>query len=209
MSLKNGDLILFQGDSITDCGRNREDGTDLGPGYPKMVAAALSVLHPEKQLRFLNRGISGDKTSDLLARWEEDCLSLKPAFLSILVGINDVWHRYGEGGNTDAEMEKYYTELLTRTRSTLGDIPILILEPFLTPDNITSMKIEDVVPIKEIARRMAEKFDATFVPLDTPLAKACEAFPPLSLTKEGVHPTPQGHSIIAKHWLDAALPIIF
>ncbi len=208
MSLKNGDLILFQGDSITDCSRSREDAFDLGTGYPRMVAAALSALRPEKNLRFLNRGISGHKTSDLLARWEEDCLALRPAFLSILVGINDVWHRYDDGGNTDAEMEKNYAALLTRTRNTLGDIPILLLEPFLTPDNSTSMKKEDAEPIREIVRRLAEKFDATFVPLDAPLAKAAEAFPPLSLTLEGVHPTPQGHSIIAKHWLDSALPLI-
>lgn len=208
MALQKGDLILFQGDSITDCGRSREDTNDLGPGYPRLVAEALSALRPELSLRFLNRGISGNRTYSLLARWEADCIELRPALLSILVGINDVWHRNKGTGQTDEEIEANYTELLTRTRSTLGDIPIVMLEPFLTPDSTASIKREEVDSLRAIVRGLAEKFNATFVPLDAPLATAAEALPPLSLTKEGVHPTEQGHAVIAKHWLDAALPLL-
>ncbi len=209
MSLQNGDLILFQGDSITDCGRNREDASDLGPGYPKMVAAAISVLYPEKKLRYINLGISGHRTHNLLERWENDCIELRPAFLSILVGINDLWHRKTNEGNTDEDLEMYYDKLLTRTREALGDIPILMMEPFLTPDNETTITFQELERLKAIVRRLAEKHHAIFVPLDDALRKASDAFPPHSLTREGVHPTAQGHSIIAKHWLDAALPIIF
>ncbi len=208
MALQKGDLILFQGDSITDCGRSREDTNDLGPGYPKMVAEALSALRPELELRFLNRGISGNRTYSLQERWEADCFALKPNLLSILVGINDVWHREVGTGQTDEQLEANYRALLTDTRKTLGDIPIVILEPFLTPDNetvITRPEMDSIIPI---VRGLAKEFDATFVPLDAPLAAAAEALPPHSLTKEGVHPTEQGHAIIAKHWLDAVLPII-
>ena len=111
-------------------------------------------------------------------------------------------------GLTDAQLEENYTALLTRTRSTLGDIPIIIMEPFLTPDNTTTITRAEVDSVRSIVRRLAETFDATFVSLDAPLAKAAEAFSAHALTKEGVHPTDQGHAIIAKHWLDAALPLV-
>ena len=205
MNLKKGDLILFLGDSITDCGRNRENPDDLGPGYPAMAAAALTALRPNLGLRFLNRGIGGNKTSDVLARLREDCIELKPDMVSVLLGINDVWHRRKNEGNTDEEMEACYREILTRIRDAFGDIPLVILEPFLTLDYTAEIKREVVDSILPIVRRLAEEFDAAFVELDAPLNKAAEAFPPLTLTKEGVHPTQQGHSIIAKHWLDTVL----
>ncbi|MBQ7033397.1 MAG: SGNH/GDSL hydrolase family protein [Clostridia bacterium] len=208
MALKKGDLILFQGDSITDCGRSREDLTDLGPGYPHLVAASLGALRSEQELRFLNRAISGNRTSCLLDRWSEDCIELRPALLSILVGINDVWHREKGIGNTDAELKANYTALLTRVREELGDIPVVMLEPFLTPDSVANIKREEVDSVRAIVRGLAEGFGATFVPLDAPLAAVSEAFPPHALTKEGVHPTEQGHAIIAKHWLDAVLPLL-
>ncbi len=205
MSLKKGDLILFLGDSITDCGRNRENPDDLGPGYPAMAATALSVLRPDLSLRFLNRGIGGNKTSDVLQRLEEDCIALAPSMVSVLLGINDVWHRTQNKGNTDAEMEENYRKILTRIREALGEIPLVILEPFLTPDYTAEIKREEVDRILPIVRRLAEEFNAAFVELDAPLGKASEALPIHALTKEGVHPTPQGHSIIAKHWLDVVL----
>lgn len=208
MTLKKNDLILFIGDSITDCGRNREEEYDLGDGYVRMVAAALSVLRPELSLMILNRGISGDKTSDVLARLEKDCLSYRPAMVSIGMGINDVWHRLFGTGLTDAEIEENYRQCLVQIREVLGDIPLLILEPFLTQDASVEIPREEVERLFPIVRRLASEFSATFVELDAPLSKACEAFPPLSLTKEGVHPTKEGHSIIAKHWLDAALPLL-
>ena len=205
MNLKKDDLILFLGDSITDAGRDRENTFDLGPGYPSMAAAALSVLRPDLSLRFLNRGIGGNKTNDVLERLEEDCIRLAPSMVSILLGINDVWHRINHAGNTDAEMETYYRQILTRIRNALGDIPLVIMEPFLTADKTVEIDRGEVDSIITIVRRLAEEFNAVFVPLDAPLEKAGEAFGAHALTKEGVHPTPQGHSIIAKHWLDAVL----
>ncbi len=208
MALQKGDLILFQGDSITDCGRSKEPTESLGNGYARLAAEALSALRPELSLRFLNRGIGGNRTIDVWERWEKDCIELRPALLSILLGINDVWHHDVGRGLTARETEENYTKILTRTREALGDIPLIILGPFLTPDHTTKMQRPDIDAIIDISKRLAEKFSAVYVPLDGPLAKAGEAFPPLSLTKEGVHPTDQGHAIIAKHWLDAALPLL-
>lgn len=85
--IHDGMTLLFQGDSVTDCGRSREDTTDLGPGYPRFAAEELAKRYPN--LRVINRGISGNRSGDLVARWEEDCLALKPDLLSILIGIND------------------------------------------------------------------------------------------------------------------------
>ncbi len=208
MALKKGDLILFQGDSITDCKRDRETPTDLGHGYARLAAESLGALRPELALRFLNRGIGGNRSLDVLERWEEDCIQLRPALLSILLGINDVWHHSVGKGLTPAQTEEYYTKILTRTREALGDIPLIILGPFLAPDHTTEMQRPDVDAVIAISEKLAKKFGAVYVPLDAPLAKAAEAFPPLTLTQEGVHPTKQGHSIIAKHWLDAALPLL-
>ncbi|GJM75688.1 hypothetical protein HMSSN036_79040 [Paenibacillus macerans] len=94
MIFKENDVVLFQGDSITDCGRNYEDSASLGFGYPLMVASRLGYLFPEKNLVFVNRGISGNRAIDLKNRWDRDCLDLKPTWVSILIGINDTWRRY-------------------------------------------------------------------------------------------------------------------
>src|SRR4051812_13548877 len=92
--LKQGDKVLFQGDSITDCGRNREVATDLGKGYPLMVAAAFGAAYPEMGVTFINRGIGGNRVVDLQSRWQEDCIDLQPDWVSIYIGINDCWRRY-------------------------------------------------------------------------------------------------------------------
>ncbi len=208
MALKKGDLILFQGDSVTDCERDRTNVADLGNGYAKMVAKALAERYPGLELRFQNRGISGDRTYRLLNRWETECIELRPALLSILIGINDIWHRDKGTGSTDEEIEKNCTKLLTRTRQALGDIPLLLLEPYLTPDHTTVITREEIDSVRLIMRRLATEFNAVFVPLDEPLARNSENLPPHTLTREGVHPTEQGHAIIAKQWMDAALPLL-
>ncbi len=208
MGLKKETFILFQGDSITDCGRDRSAFENLGGGYPRIVAEALGVLRPDLALSFANRGISGDRTVDALARWETDCIELRPSLVSILLGINDVWHRSSGHGLPIEETEENYRKILARTREALGDIPILILSPFLTPDHTTEMKQEDVEAAAAVSKRLAKEFGCVYVPLNTLLEKASEALPPLTLTEEGVHPTDRGHSVIAKHWLDAALPLL-
>ncbi len=206
--LKKGDLILFQGDSITDCSRNKEQSEDLGLGYPRLVTGALAALRPSLCLRTLNRGISGNRSLDLLNRWEEECVALQPAMLSILVGINDVWHRQKGSGCTNEELEANYRAILTRTRQALGDIPILMMEPYLMPETTSGICREDVDSILTIVRRLSREFGARLIPLDGILNAYCNEMPSTMISADGVHPTPQGHGMIAKHWLDAALPLI-
>src|SRR5690606_15681946 len=118
---QEGAVVLFQGDSITDCGRDRRSGDHLGWGYAMMAASWFSALYPERRVTFLNRGVSGDRTKDLVARWEEDCIALKPDWVSILIGINDTWRRYDSGDPTPLEeFERNYRRLLTEVKERLG-----------------------------------------------------------------------------------------
>jgi acyl-CoA thioesterase-1 len=133
MSLRiaENNLVLFQGDSITDGGRERADPNHLGWGYPRVVANWLSALYPERRLRFVNRGISGNRVRDLLARWKSDCIDLQPDWVSILIGINDTWRRYDSNDPTAVEaFERDYRTLLQLTRERTK-AQILLMEPFV------------------------------------------------------------------------------
>lgn len=208
--IKRGDLVLFQGDSITDAGRNRDNPMDLGRGYAHMIAGLFGAAFPEKQVTFLNRGISGNRVKNLQERWEKDCLELKPKWVSIYIGINDCWRRYDRNDPTSAEQfEEGYRELLTRTRAHLG-AGLILVEPFVlpVPEDRKTWR-EDLDPKIHIVRELAREFNALLVPLDGLLAQASTLAPPGFWAPDGVHPTPAGHALIAKAWLKAMSVPIF
>jgi acyl-CoA thioesterase-1 len=197
-------IVLFQGDSITDAGRSRQDDADLGRGYPALAAAWFSALHPEKRVRFLNRGISGNRASDLDGRWHRDCLDLHPTIVSILIGINDTWRRYDRGDPTSAEVfEAHYRAILEATRDVLN-AQIIILEPFSlpVPEDRAAWRV-DLDPKIAVARKLAREFDAIFVPLDGIFAAAATRHEMSFWLPDGVHPSPAGHALIAQAWLAA------
>jgi len=197
--------VLFQGDSITDAGRSRHDDNDLGRGYPSMVAAWFSALYPEKRVRFINRGISGNRAKDLRGRWQQDCLDLNPGVVSILIGINDTWRRYDSGDPTSAEAyEAHYRAILESTRDALH-AQLMILEPFSlpVPEDRATWRV-DLDPKIAVARKLAREFDATFVPLDGLFAAAAARREMGFWLPDGVHPSPAGHALIAQAWLGAA-----
>ncbi|MGH2642522.1 MAG: GDSL-type esterase/lipase family protein, partial [Chitinophagaceae bacterium] len=137
--LSINDVVLFQGDSITDMGRNRSakgpnDNSGLGASYPFIAAAELLLHHPDKNLQIYNRGISGNVVPQLAARWDEDCTALKPDILSILIGVNDYWHTLGGGytGTLDS-YHKDYDALLARTMKELPKVKLIIGEPYAIP----------------------------------------------------------------------------
>ncbi|TFG73396.1 MAG: GDSL family lipase, partial [Anaerolineales bacterium] len=101
--IENNAVVLFQGDSITNAGRSRDNDADLGHGYAALAAAWFSALYPEKNVKFLNRGISGNRVADLKARWDNDCLDLHPTWVSIMIGINDTWRRFDSDDPTSTE----------------------------------------------------------------------------------------------------------
>lgn len=199
---KEKQTILFIGDSITDCGRSREDFDQLGSGYANMVAAFFSALHPEMRLRFLNRGISGNRVVDLANRWHEDCISLRPSWVSIMIGINDVWRRYDRDDPTSVEaFEEKYRKILNDTQQQIG-AGLIMLEPFVLPSPQDRIQWrEDLDPKIQVVRKLAREFKAIYVPLDGLFAASMMLREPEFWAKDGVHPSQAGHALIAHHWL--------
>jgi acyl-CoA thioesterase-1 len=202
--IENGAVILFQGDSITDAGRSRTDDAQLGGVYVNMVTAWFSALYPERQVRFLDRGISGNRAKDLLARWQPDALDLKPSWVSIMIGINDTWRHYDSNDPTSAPAyEASYRALLEMTRRET-QAKLVICEPFLLPvppDRLAWR--EDLDPKIAAARRLAREFSAIYVPLDGIFAAASTQRECAFWAADGVHPTQAGHALIAQSWLRA------
>ncbi len=201
--------ILFQGDSITDAGRDYNDPHNLGNGYPKYAAEILKEWFPEKELEFIDLGISGHRTCDLLARWERDCIEQKPDIVSILIGINDTWRRYDSNlPMSIEEFEENYRQLLTAIREKTA-AKILMLEPFLLPADPSKDRFrEDLDPKIQVVRRLAREFADVFVPLDGMLAAALVGQEPNAYSDDGVHPNAEGAQLIGEWYADAVAPYI-
>lgn len=198
-----GKRVLFQGDSITDCGRDRLKG-DCGQGYPAKVAEIYSCMHPESGTVFINRGISGNRSFDLLGRYEEDFLSVKPDFISILIGINDTWRRYDSADPTStAQYEGNFRTLLGWLRRDLPETKLLVIEPFLIPaDPQKEIWHEDLDPKIQAARRLAREYADYFLPMDGLFqSRIVQGASPAELSEDGVHPTDAGHAVIAEAYL--------
>lgn len=204
MPFQMSDVILFQGDSITDTGRNRNDAHSLGTGYALMLAGKLGALYPELNLTFYNRGISGNRAADLQERWTEDCLELKPTWVSIYIGINDTWRRYDSGHETSPEaFEASYRDLIERTKAETG-ARLVLIEPFVLPEPEDRIRWrEDLDPKIQVVRKLAREYRALLVPLDGLFAAASMKAESAYWAPDGVHPSPAGHALIADAWLKA------
>lgn len=206
--LKPGSVVLFQGDSITDAGRNRRaagranNANALGNGYPFLLACDLLRDHADPKMKVYNRGISGNKVPDLQARWKEDCLDLKPDVLSILIGVNDIWHKLnGRYKGTVKDYETGYRKLLKETIAALPETRIIICEPFvLRCGAINSKWFPEFDHRRAVAKKLAGEFKLTFVPFQSMFDKASKTAPPNYWAGDGVHPTLAGHSLMAKTW---------
>lgn len=202
-----GRVVLFQGDSITDCGRDRDiaaanSSAALGTGYPLLIAAALLAAHPERGLSFFNRGVSGNTVPDLDARWQADTLDLAPDVLSILIGVNDYWHTLGGGyhGTVD-DYATGFAALLTRTRKALPETRFVVLEPFVLRTGVVKETwFPEFDQRREAARRVADDADALFLPLQQMFDTLSRKAPPVYWSLDGVHPTAAGHAAIADLW---------
>lgn len=209
ISLKNDDVILFQGDSITDAGRDKDEQAAnntraLGNGYAFLATASLLRTHASKNLQIYNRGISGNKVYQLAERWDADCLELKPAVLSILIGVNDFWHMLN--GKYDGTIETYRKDLkalLERTKEKLPDVKLIIGEPFAVPGTkaVDATWFPRFNEYQTAAREMATSFKATFIPYQSIFVKASKAAPPVYWTHDGVHPSIAGSQLMAESLL--------
>jgi acyl-CoA thioesterase I len=201
--LEDNMKILFQGDSITDCGRRNQATAPMGYGYAFMAASRLHARFPRHKLEFVNRGVSGNRTRDLVDRWSADCIALEPGLLSILIGVNDVWRKYDSADPTaHAAFEKEYQQILARARNEIDPVMVLC-EPFVLPfpEDRKAWR-EDLDPKREIVRMLARRFDALFIPLQEIFVSAARHAPCDYWTRDGVHPTPAGHALIAQSWID-------
>lgn len=208
--LKQDDVILFQGDSITDASRDRgQEGANdfgaLGRGYANMITAALLGAHAPLRLQCYNRGISGHKVPDLAARWQKDTIDLKPAVLSILIGVNDIWHKLnGKYDGTVADYETGFTKLLDDTRAALPDTRLVICEPFvLRCGAVNDTWFPEFDERRAVAKAVAEAAGADWVPFQSMFDAAVnDVTPPNYWAGDGVHPTTAGHALMAKTWLE-------
>lgn len=199
--------ILFQGDSITDTGRSRENDELLGTGYPLLVASALAVEEPGKH-HILNRGISGDGIVELYARIKTHIINLQPDVLSILIGVNDVWHELKNQSGVETEkFYKIYSMLINEVRICLPNVKVFILEPFILKGGATAPDWDyfhsEIKKHAEATRRIASEYNLTFIPLQKKFEEVAIPGKESYWLTDGVHPTIAGHELIKREWLKA------
>ena len=205
LPFRNGDRILFQGDSITDAGR-RQTTTGLGHGYVAIIQGWVAAHFPHLAVEIINRGVSGDRTTELLARWEEDCLKLQPTWLSIMIGVNDVWRRRQEwNGQTHIPLPEYtanYRELLSRARAA-GIRRLVLMSPTLIDKDLNSDLNTLLADYDRAVQELAAEFGAVYVPVRRRLIEVITAQPHIDWLPDGCHPSVAGHAVIAAAWLQA------
>ena len=207
-------IFLFQGDSITDAGRDDEsvDNFSLGCGYALLLASDIEK-NKKGQVKFVNRGKSGDRITDVYARIKEDIINIEPDFMSILIGVNDVSHELTQGcGVAPQKFDKIYNMLIEEIKEALPEIKIIILEPFVLKGSATNELWEqfncEVRKLAEVSKQVAEKWELKFVPLQKKFDEAASDGDTRYWSVDGIHPTSAGHQIIKEELQKAIEDII-
>jgi lysophospholipase L1-like esterase len=211
VEINKDDVILFQGDSITDAGRKKDDSSinaaaALGSGYAMIAASDILYKYAEKNVKIYNRGISGNKVYQLAERWDKDCLDLKPNVLSILIGVNDFWHKIL--GKYDGTIETYrndFKALLDRTKQKLPGVRLIIGEPYAVKGikAVDEKWYPEFNEYRAAAKEIAQLYDAVFIPYQAIYDKAQKEAPGVYWTGDGVHPTLAGANLMAHAWMEA------
>ena len=194
--------LVFQGDSITDAGRDRRNYHDLGPGYPKYAAELISKAYPETDFEFINFGISGNRTCELFDRIYTDGIAFQPDVISFLIGINDVWHRYAPAKilTTDEQLALNYREILKRIKRETN-AKIVVLSPYVLDAEATAYMREDLKTVLPIIRELAAEYADAYVPLDELFDEAMKTQPrDRFYSDDGVHPNENGARFIGEHY---------
>lgn len=207
--IAKGAVVLFQGDSITDAGRTKGDAAkpndqaSMGNGYAWLAGSQLLVDRPADGLTVHNRGLSGHKVPQLIARWQRDCIDLKPDVLSILIGVNDIWHKLnGKYEGTPGSYEKEYMALIEQTKKALPKVKLVICEPFvLRCGAVTDNWFPIFDEYRAAAKKVADTHGAIFVPFQSLFDEASKIAPPQHWANDGVHPSSFGASLMAHTWL--------
>ncbi len=202
--------ILFQGDSITDAGRDKRNFHDMGNGYPKYAAKLIAEAHPELDIEFINLGIGGHRTDQLFDRMSKDLIDLKPDIVSILIGINDIWHRYGSERvmTTDAQIETNYRAILERIRRET-DAKIIMMVPYILDCEDKVQTRADLPPLQAIVRKLAAEYADVLIPLDEQFEEALKTQPePHYYSNDAVHPNGNGAAFIGARYAEAIEPLL-
>lgn len=204
--------ILFQGDSITDAGRDRNNFYGLGWGYAYLTKGTLGVERPN-EFEFINRGVSGNRIVDLYARIKSDFINLKPDYASIYIGVNDVWHEIeSQNGVETDKFEKIYTMLIDEVQAACPGIKLMLIAPYVLegrntcnteqiPDRLERFQ-RDVAEKAAVTKKMAEKYGLPLIELQPAFDEACKKAPAEYWAGDGVHPTVCGHELIKRLWIE-------
>ncbi len=199
--------IVFQGDSITDANK-ASTIHKLGAGYPAFVSGFLCSNYPG-EYNCINSGVSGDRVVDVYARIKCDLWNHNPDYVSIFVGVNDIWHEHnGKNGVEPERFEKMYDMIIEDTLSRYPNVKIMLIAPFISCgwilDDLGEQFKKDVFSCAELVEKIAKKHNLVCITLQDKFDKAYQSYPEVKYwTVDGVHPTPAGHQIIADAWLDA------
>jgi len=205
MKIQSDQILLFIGDSITDCGRERPVGgrNGLGSGYVDQTQALLEAGYPDRTISVLNTGISGNRITDLAKRWQTDVLDLSPDWLAIMIGINDVWRQFDALQDpvqvSPEEFENVYRDLLQRTRPACKGL--VLMTPFFLETNLNDPMRSRMNEYSQIVASIANETDAIFVDVQAAFDRYLRHRPTQSLCGDRVHPNRTGHAIIASAFL--------
>lgn len=205
MIITSKDRVLFYGDSITDCGRNRDQLGDFGKGYAFITASKLFASVGGPDFSCWNKGISGNRIYDLESRFEPEVLPLKPTVVSILIGVNDSWHAYKSNKpSPHPDFEASYRRLLDRLTKELK-AKVILMEPFVLPTSAEIRAWRADLDIRiHLVQDLAREYKATFIPLDGIFSAAAASVGSMEhWLYDGVHPSMAGHSLISQQWLSA------
>lgn len=202
MNFKTGEKIVLIGDSITEDGRF-DDPKDIGTGYVSLIHDYINEHLSGLQINVVNKGVGGDRVTDLAERWEEDVISEKPDWVSVSIGINDVWRQLD---NPDMEQvspelfEKTYDELL-HTLKEHTKAKLILMEPTIIEEDVNSVGNALLKPYVEIVKKLANKYDAVLVSTHQTFLNFIEKTPKASMTTDGVHMNDLGRKLMATTWL--------
>ena len=208
LKLNASTKLLFIGDSITDCGRREDAPEAVGDGYVRRIRDWLRAADPANApAAVVNMGISGNKVTDLQKRWQRDVIDQAPDVVSVMIGINDVWHGLvPERAGVDVEtFLRTYRQLLMELRARCPACRLVLCEPTVISPPAPAEGNETLRPYVRAVNDLAADFVADFV------VKTHETFrntervrPDIAWTSDGVHPTSSGHALIARTWLATA-----
>lgn len=210
MKLQKGQKLLFIGDSITDCGRLKPEGEGsdeaLGNGYVSLVNAFLQSTYPELGIRVVNKGISGNNVRDLQERWKQDVIVQEPDWLSIMIGINDVWRQFDRPVMKERhvyieEYEEILEQLVRETKPMVSGL--VLMTPYYLEKNLEDPMRNMMDSYGEVVKRIAEKYDCLFVDTQKAFQGLLNALYPAAIAWDRVHPNLTGHLVLARAFLDA------